>query len=284
MCCCLMIFLFWTPGHRWGLKLEQSQVAVVIKLIEMDRVEPRLAWHGILGIGSQSWLGGQQIHCCSWPILTNVGQTVQIGPTWIYDILGHYTTACARQYLNLDESCYLAVLQDGTFNYDAPIWQDGASSTFGTGATYQNTKTEALKRRITTITMAWSHGGIKSQVFHWVDQSWHDFSKVGGLQPIEGEESEIGRWQHGCCVLLTCDLTAIRMNLILTLLRLLRTAHESPIMVPMKCQVGTSSEHWGRCEVSLYITGAGLCTRLLCISGGAVTTRHRWVRHKWLVV
>ena len=64
---------------------------------------------------------------------------------------------------------------------------------------------------------------------------------------------------------------------------LLRTAPESPIMVPKQCQVGTSFEHWGRCAVSLYITGAGLCTRLLCISCSAVTTRHRWVLHNWLV-
>eukprot|EP00435_Cladocopium_sp_Y103_P033438 s2403_g8.t1 len=36
--------------------------------------------------------------------------------------------------------------EDGTFNYNAQIWQDGSSSTFGTGAAYRNTKTEAYSQ------------------------------------------------------------------------------------------------------------------------------------------
>jgi len=61
---------------------------------------------------------------------------------------------CRSQYLNL--AAWMCSVQDGTFNYDAPIWQDGTISTFGTGATYQNTKTEAMKR--------WQgSSGIKSQ-------------------------------------------------------------------------------------------------------------------------
>ena len=32
---CLMIFFFVRPGHRWGLKLEQSQVAMIEP--EIDR-------------------------------------------------------------------------------------------------------------------------------------------------------------------------------------------------------------------------------------------------------
>ena len=129
----------------------------------------RLAWYGILGDGAESWMGGgnrmqQWLDMNIWQIMKDWNETGRrktivamnfqaiflLEPAndlknWCTNFFRRWIPILPKGKLPLARQRAFTSLdwQDATFNYDAPIWQNHTPGTFGTGATYQNTITEA---------------------------------------------------------------------------------------------------------------------------------------------
>ena len=146
-------------------------------------------------------------------------------------------------YLDMEswEMALKAEWEDGTFNYDGTIWQDGTKTTFGTGAAYQNTKTEAFSQlKVKRVKLVMDNFAA----IFYLPVSWQ-------LQFLV--------FNPFCLILFQC----------IHELKVMWTLEKGNRWKPP----ATCFRLPGRCEVPLHLTGIGLCTRLCSVPCSSVTAR-----------
>ena len=132
--------LIWNPG-RWRWKLDgrwnRMQKWIDMNMTDHERFVTELE------NGKRSLLWTSISFC-----LNQLTRTLRIGTPFFSTQMNDEFPLCQRENSPRvgwvgNGSLHRLDWQDATFNYDAPIWQNHTPGTFGTGATYQNTITEA---------------------------------------------------------------------------------------------------------------------------------------------